>query len=139
MFAWGDNDLGTLAVGDYSDKNIPTLVKGNINWKKNLGGYRFQVALDNNDNPYGWGYRKFGQLGALGKVKGDDIVWATNLNESQGTIQTLNGGEYIIATKEFVNYLETIYNFEFSSGTGKSKKESESKAASVAINNQLWL
>ena len=114
MYAWGDNDLGTLAVGDYSDKNIPTLVKGQINWKSNLGGFRFQVALDQNDIPYGWGYRKFGQLGALGKVKGDDIIWATNLNESQGTIETLNGGEYIIATEQFVNYLETVYNFEFS-------------------------
>ena len=26
MYGWGDNDLGTLAVGDYSDKNQPTLV-----------------------------------------------------------------------------------------------------------------
>ena len=119
MYAWGDNDLGTLAVGDYSDKNIPTLVKGQINWKSNLGGFRFQVALDQNDIPYGWGYRKFGQLGALGKVKGDDIVWATNLDESQGTIETLNGGEYIIATQEFINYLETIYNFEYSSNSSK--------------------
>jgi len=141
MYAWGDNDLGTLAVGDYSDKNIPTLVKGQINWKSNLGGYRFQVALDQNDTPYGWGYRKFGQLGALGKVKGDDIIWATNLNESQGTIETLNGGEYIIATQEFVNYLETIYNFEFSSNSSKKninngtiQKSSDLSSKSVKFN-----
>ena len=121
MYAWGDNDLGTLAVGDYSDKKIPTLVKGDINWKSNLGGYRFQVALDENDTPYGWGYRKFGQLGALGKVKGDDIVWDTDLSESNGIVQTLNGEEYIIATEELVNYLDTVLNFEFSGGT--SKKE----------------
>ena len=119
MYAWGDNDLGTLAVGDYSDKNIPTLVKGDINWKSNLGGYRFQVALDENDTPYGWGYRKFGQLGALGKVKGDDIVWDTDLSESNGIVQTLNGEEYIIATEELVNYLDTVLNFEFSGGTSK--------------------
>ena len=122
MYAWGDNDLGTLAVGDYSDKNQPTLVKGSINWKSNLGGFRFQVALDQNDTPYGWGYRKFGQLGALGKVKGDDIVWATNLNESQGTIESLNGGEYLIATSEFVNYLNTVYNFEYSGDISTTKQ-----------------
>ncbi|MDB4062446.1 gliding motility-associated C-terminal domain-containing protein [Flavobacteriaceae bacterium] len=119
MYAWGDNDLGTLAVGDYSDKNIPTLVKGNINWKSNLGGFRFQVALDQNDKPYGWGYRKFGQLGALGKVKGDDIVWDTDLSESKGIVQTLNGGEYLIATAELINYLDTVLNFEFNGDTSK--------------------
>jgi len=119
MYAWGDNDLGTLAVGDYSDKNIPTLVKGNINWKSNLGGFRFQVALDQNDTPYGWGYRKFGQLGALGKVKGDDIVWDTDLSESKGIVQTLNGGEYLIATAELINYLDTVLNFEFNGDTSK--------------------
>ena len=121
MYAWGDNDLGTLAVGDYSDKNIPTLVKGNINWKSNLGGFRFQVALalDGNDTPYGWGYRKFGQLGALGKVKGDDIVWDTDLSESKGIVQTLNGGEYLIATAELINYLDTVLNFEFNGDTSK--------------------
>ena len=54
-------------------------------------------------------------------MKGDDIIWATNLNESQGTIETLNGGEYIIATEQFVNYLETVYNFEFSNNTLKEK------------------
>jgi alpha-tubulin suppressor-like RCC1 family protein len=121
MYAWGDNDLGTLAVGDYSDKPYPTLVKGELNWKRNLGGYRFQVALDENDKPYGWGYRKFGQLGALGKVKGDDIVWDTDLSEAQGTIETLNEGEYLIATQEFVNYLETLYNFENSDDSSSSK------------------
>ena len=121
MYAWGDNDLGTLAVGDYSDKNIPTLVKGEINWKANLGGYRFQVALDEDDTPYGWGYRKFGQLGALGKVKGDDIVWDTDLSESKGIVQTLNGEEYIIATEELVNYLDTVLNFEYSGGTTKKE------------------
>ena len=127
MYAWGDNDLGTLAVGDYSDKNQPTLVKGNISWKSNLGGFRFQVALGQNDKPYGWGYRKFGQLGALGKVKGDDIVWATNLTESQGTIESLNGGEYLVATKEFVNYLNTVYNFEYS-GTASTTKQFNSNS-----------
>ena len=30
-------------------------------------------------------------------------------------------------------------NLVLGEGTGKSKKESESNAASVAINNQLWL
>ena len=65
------------------------------------------------------GYRKFGQLGALGKVKGDDIVWDTDLSESNGIVQTLNGEEYIIATEELVNYLDTVLNFEFSGGTSK--------------------
>lgn len=122
MYAWGDNDLGTLAVGDYSDKNIPTLVKGQISWKSNLGGFRFQVALDQNDTPYGWGYRKFGQLGALGKVKGDDIVWDTDLTESQGAIKTLNDGEYIVADEVMVNYLNTVFNFEYSADVSSTTK-----------------
>ena len=126
MYAWGDNDLGTLAVGDYSDKNIPTLVKGQISWKSNLGGYRFQVALDQNDTPYGWGYRKFGQLGALGKVKGDDIIWDTDLTESQGAIKTLNDGEYIVADEVMVNYLNTVFNFEYSGDASSTKQFNKS-------------
>jgi len=144
MYAWGDNDLGTLAVGDYSDKGYPTPVKGDISWKTNLGGYRFQVALDENNKPYGWGYRKFGQLGALGKVKGDDIIWDTDLNESQGAVQTLNEGEYLVATQEFINYLETLFNFEYNSNSGKNatakgsiQKASEFSSQTMKFENTI--
>ena len=119
MYAWGDNDLGTLAVGDYSDKNVPTEVKGNIKWNKNLGGFRFQVALDENNNPYGWGYRKLGQLGALGKVKGDDIVWDTDMSASSGIVSTT--GDFITVTAQLVNYIETVLNFEYSPNSGKKQ------------------
>jgi len=131
MYAWGDNDLGTLAVGDYSDKNVPTEVKGKIKWNKNLGGFRFQVALDENNNPYGWGYRKLGQLGALGKVKGDDIVWDTDMSASSGIVSTT--GDFITVTAELVNYIETVLNFEYSPNSGKKQtvqKSSNSSASS---------
>ena len=117
MYGWGDNDLGTLAVGDYSDKNVPTIVRGGLKWNKNLGGFRFQVALDENNTPYGWGYRKLGQLGALGKVKGDDIVFDNDLSSSSGIVSTT--GDYIIVTSELINYIDTVLNFEYSNGTAK--------------------
>ena len=117
MYGWGDNDLGTLAVGDYSDKNVPTIVRGGLKWNENLGGFRFQVALDENNTPYGWGYRKLGQLGALGKVKGDDVVWDNDMSASSGIVSTT--GEFITVTAELVNYINTVLNFEFSNGTAK--------------------
>ena len=117
MYGWGDNDLGTLAVGDWSDKDVPTIVRGGIKWNENLGGFRFQVALDENNNPYGWGYQKLGSIGALGKVKGDDVVWDTDMSASSGIVSTT--GEYITVTSELVNYINTVLNFEFSNGTAK--------------------
>lgn len=119
MYSWGDNDLGTLGVGDNTDKDKPTNVinNSNVTWEKNLGGYRFQVAIGRNSNnqkiPYGWGYQKFGELGLLGKVKQDSIVWDTDLNQSKGIVETTADGEFLIATKLLVNYMETMLDFEY--------------------------
>jgi gliding motility-associated-like protein len=122
MFAWGDNDLGTLGVGDNSDKDEPVKVKteSGIKWVENLGGFRFQVGLAENANnqtvPYGWGYQKFGELGLLGKVKQDSIIWDTNLDESKGIVRTTTDGEFLVATKLLINYLETMLDFEYNDG-----------------------
>ena len=122
MFAWGDNDLGTLGVGDNSDKDEPLKVRteSGIKWVENLGGFRFQVGLAENANnqtvPYGWGYQKFGELGLLGKVKQDSIIWDTNLDESKGIVRTTTDGEFLVATKLLVNYLETMLDFEYNDG-----------------------
>jgi len=134
MYAWGDNDLGTLAVGDYSDKKIPTIVRGGIAWGKNLGGFRFQVALDANNNPYGWGYRKLGQLGALGKVKGDDIVWDTDMSSSSGIVSTT--GDFITVTPELVNYINTVLNFEYSNGSAKKGTIQTAKSVQNKLTTQ---
>ena len=119
MYSWGDNDLGTLGVGDNTDKDKPTNVinNSNVTWEKNLGGYRFQVAIGKNNNnqkvPFGWGYQKFGELGLLGKVKQDSIIWDTDLNQSKGIVETTADGEFLVATKLLVNYMETMLDFEY--------------------------
>ena len=125
MLSWGDNDLGTLGVGDNSDKDKPTNVinNSNVTWEKNLGGYRFQVAIgkDSNDQkvPFGWGYQKFGELGLLGKVKQDSIVWDTDLNQSKGIVETTADGEFLVATKLLVNYMVHVGFWIWRNNTAK--------------------
>ena len=130
----GANIVGTLAVGDFSNKNTPTPVAaGGKTWNKNLGGDLFQVALDNQNKAYGWGYRKFGKLGALGKIKNDELEWTNDLSQAGGTIET--DEELIVVTEELVNYVETVFNFENYQASNSGKKSKSSTKSNLKSNS----
>ncbi|MGC6402126.1 MAG: gliding motility-associated C-terminal domain-containing protein [Flavobacteriaceae bacterium] len=110
MYGWGHNNYGQLGVGDFSNKQTPTKVEteGNILWRENLGGYDFQIALDADGNAYGWGYKKFGKLGALGKLKADLVGWDVDDSEVQGIVDFDEETDYLIASEELINNLNQI-------------------------------
>ena len=130
MYAWGDNDLGTLGVGNNTDQISPTKVINTTTkwftndngvrqntpqrqWRENLGGYRFQIALDNKGDLWGWGYQKLGNLGALGSVTSDAVELKSEMGQVTGLVSTSLDGEFIVASKTLVNYLDTKANFEY--------------------------
>ena len=144
MYAWGDNDLGTLGVGNNTDQISPTLVLNNTvkwftdsngvkqntaqrQWTENLGGYRFQIALDNKGDLWGWGYQKLGNLGALGSVTSDAIELKSEMGEVSGLVSTSLDGEFIIASKTLINYLDTKANFEYGMNNSMMKSSISSK------------
>ena len=133
MYAWGDNDLGTLGVGNNTDQISPTKVNNTTTkwftndsgvkqstpqrqWSENLGGYRFQIALDNKGDLWGWGYQKLGNLGALGSVTSDAVELKSEMGQVTGLVSTSLDGEFIVASKTLVNYLDTKANFEYGWG-----------------------
>ena len=160
MYAWGDNDLGTLGVGNNTDQISPTLVINSTKkwftdqngvkqstaqrkWTENLGGYRFQIALDDKGDLWGWGYQKLGNLGALGSVTSDAVELKSEMGEASGLVSTSLDGEFILASKTLVNYLDTKANFEYGmaqtadiSGT-TMKRSSSSKNSFKGSQKQL--
>tara|TARA_B100001173_G_scaffold218729_1_gene189177 strand:- start:1699 stop:14373 length:12675 start_codon:yes stop_codon:yes gene_type:complete len=154
MYAWGDNDLGTLGIGNNTDQISPTLVVNTTTkwftndsgvkqgtpqrqWRENLGGYRFQIALDNKGDLWGWGYQKLGNLGALGSVTSDAVELKSEMGEVSGLVSTSLDGEFIVASKTLVNYLDTKANFEYGWGNSNSMmKSSNSSKISFKANQK---
>ncbi|MFZ9056589.1 MAG: gliding motility-associated C-terminal domain-containing protein [Flavobacteriaceae bacterium] len=132
MYAWGNNNYGQLGVGDFSTKQVPTLVvseieSNTIDWSgngRNLGGFDFQIAVDNNGNAYGWGYKKFGKLGALGKLKADVVGWDVDDTQMDGLVDFDQETDYLIASQELVDNINQIdfENYNDETNTGKGNK-----------------
>ena len=63
LFAFGHNGFGQLGLGDYKDRNKPTLIMTNQEIHKIVcGGYNTFI-LKKNGELFAFGYNKFGQLG----------------------------------------------------------------------------
>ena len=140
LYAWGDNDLGSLGDGTNIDALQPVTVSSTLKFNKILGGHKFQVALTTNNTVVGWGYQKYGDLGALGKVKSDVVSISSTLTESEGIVKTTPDGEYLLVTKTLENYINTKLNYEYNNNGNRgqlskkmttqtsSKKSSKSKS-----------
>ena len=153
MYAWGDNDLGTLGVGNNTDQISPTLVVNTTNkwftdsngvkqntpqrkWEENLGGYRFQIALDDEGDLWGWGYQKLGNIGALGSVTTDAVEIKSSVGGTlSGIVSTSLDGEFLIASTLLENYINSINyeSYDVSSTTDIYKGFSQSADASGTI------
>jgi alpha-tubulin suppressor-like RCC1 family protein len=62
-YCWGDNVDGQLGDGTTTERNVPTLVKGDINWRQISPGYHHTCAVNDIGVAYCWGR---GALGVLG-------------------------------------------------------------------------
>ena len=65
VWAWGDNDQGQLGINGGITASVPLAqpVAGLSNIKLIAAGGSFNVAVDNSDKIWVWGYNGFGQLG----------------------------------------------------------------------------
>jgi len=138
MYAWGHNNYGQLGVGSFSNQYSPKKVvseteSSTIDWSgngKNLGGFDFQIAVDKNGQAYGWGYKKFGKLGALGKLKADVVGWDIDDSQMQGLVDFDQETDYLIASEELVDNLNQIdfENYEINNNVSqKGKKRTKAK------------
>lgn len=137
LYAWGDNDLGSLGDGSNLDAYQPVTVSSTLKFKKILGGHKFQIAVAENNKVYGWGYQKYGDLGALGKVKSDIVSITSDLSETDQIIKTTPDGEYLLMSQMMKNYIDTKLNFEVAYskgnfGNGSSFKRSNSSKSNLS-------
>lgn len=63
LYAWGDNNFGTLGVGDQVNRSSPTQVLSSVKFKDISAKYRSALAIAENGDLYGWGLNSSGQLG----------------------------------------------------------------------------
>ncbi len=62
IYGWGWNNNGQAGVGDYINKDTPTLI-GTSTWTNIQAGERHTIGLDTNNSIWSWGYNFDGQLG----------------------------------------------------------------------------
>jgi alpha-tubulin suppressor-like RCC1 family protein len=63
LWAWGDNSYGSLGLGDYIDRGVPTQVGTENNWASVSAGYLHTLAIKTDGSLWGWGYCADGELG----------------------------------------------------------------------------
>jgi len=65
LWAWGKNTYGQLGVrvGDTIDKNTPTRVGADSDWKAVSAGGDHSLAIKSDGSLWGWGHSEYGQIG----------------------------------------------------------------------------
>lgn len=69
VYGWGWNIFGELGVGDYYNKNVPTIITGALGSKTVkaiAAGQNHSLALTTDGKVYSWGQNNYGQLGTSG-------------------------------------------------------------------------
>lgn len=65
LWTWGWNDRGTLGVGDFTTRNLPTQEAISFtNWSGVDGGFGHMVAQQQDGSLWTWGGNESGQIGA---------------------------------------------------------------------------
>ena len=67
LWAWGDNLLGKLGLGNQIDRLTPTQVGTDTDWKTVTAGEHHTLAIKTGGNLWAWGANEIGQLG-LGDI-----------------------------------------------------------------------
>ena len=63
LWAWGRNDNGQLGIGNTIDKNVPTQVGTDTDWKEIDSGGTNSMAQKVNGTLWAWGSNDYGQVG----------------------------------------------------------------------------
>lgn len=69
LWAWGDNNSGTLGTGNTASSTTPIQVGTDTDWKQVVTGNNATIALKKDGTLWGWGFGSIGQLFDNGFVK----------------------------------------------------------------------
>lgn len=58
MWGWGQNIYGELGLGDFNNRNNPTLLSSATDWKEAVAGWGFTLALKTNGTLWSTGYQQ---------------------------------------------------------------------------------
>jgi alpha-tubulin suppressor-like RCC1 family protein/PKD repeat protein len=97
LWGWGDNSLGQLGDGSYTNKNIPKKIGNANDWNIVSVGTKFTIALKTDGTLWAWGSNYYGQLG-------DGTTTTITIPKQIGTAndwQTIaTGSGYTVALKK---------------------------------------
>lgn len=62
LWAWGDGSTGTLGLGNYNNKLVPTQVGTDTDWAQVSVGSNFTIALKTDGTMWGWGWNQRSEL-----------------------------------------------------------------------------
>ena len=97
LWAWGENAVGQLGLGDTIDRSTPVQVGTDTNWKAvSAGGGYYTLALKTDGTLWAWGENAVGQLGL-----GDTIDRSTPVQVGTDTNwkAVSAGGDHTLALK----------------------------------------
>jgi alpha-tubulin suppressor-like RCC1 family protein len=63
LWAWGNNSNGQIGDGTFTDKNVPTQIGTETDWKMVVAGAFNSMAIKNDGTLWAWGQNSNGQLG----------------------------------------------------------------------------
>ena len=99
LWAWGRNDYGQLGDGTNTNKNVPTQIGTDTDWKLVAAGDNHTMAIKNNGTLWAWGRNNYGQLGDGTTVNkntpflvNNDSDWKTISLDYEFTIALKNNG-----------------------------------------------
>ena len=104
LWAWGSNNYGQLGDGTETNKNTPTRIGTDTNWKSVSTGSEHTIALKTDGSLWAWGSNVFAQLGdGTGGGGFDDNSGNKNIQTKIGTdtnwASVSAGGYHTVAIK----------------------------------------
>ena len=120
LFAFGNNYYGQLGLGDYIDRNVPTLMNKEI--QQIVCGRNHTFILKNNDELFTFGYNYFGQLGL-----GDhgNRKTPTLLTKEKGIRQIICGADHTFILKNNGKLFAFGFNIQGQLGLDDYKNKDE--------------
>ena len=91
LWAWGWNGFGQLGDGTTINKNVPTQIGTDTNWKIVLAGSTYNLAIKTDGTLWTWGDNTYGQLGD-GTTTNKNLP--TQLGVATNWKQIATGGDY---------------------------------------------